>query len=345
MTEVISHRMPAEWETQQATILSWPHNVGTWPYQLPEVIQTCLKLIKEIFETQEVWLNVGSSQMKTEVLRLITLHGVSEKNVRFLDVATHDAWVRDYGPIYVKKNENGRESRLATNWRFNGWGNKYDDGYFSDGEVNRKIVKITGDDSCDIDFILEGGSIEVNGCGTLLTTKDCLLNSNRNSASQSNIEAQLKKYLGVKKILWFDAKLAGDDTDGHIDNVVRFVNPRTVVCAWERSSADENYSSLLAIYQKLQTMTDQDGLPLQIVQLPMPNRVEFKNKRLPASYANFLVINGKVLVPTYRSPETDQIALATLQALFPQRKIVGIDCRDLVWGLGSIHCISQQVPK
>lgn len=330
--------MPAEWEQQQATILSWPHNQETWPYQLSEVIQTYLRLIKEISETQEIWLNVGSSQMKIEVQRLLVLQGISE--VRFLDIATHDAWVRDYGPIYVKKNG----VRVATNWRFNGWGDKYDEGYFRDSDVNKKIVKITGDESEDIDFILEGGSVDVNGCGTLITTKDCLLSGTRNSLSQSNIEELLKIHLGVKKILWVDAKLAGDDTDGHIDNVVRFVDPRTVVCASEFNSADENYFSLKGIYEKLQTMTDQDGFPLRVVKLQMPHKVELKGVRLPASYANFLIINGKVLVPTYRSAKTDAMALSTLQALFPTRRVVGIDCTDLVWGLGSIHCISQQVP-
>jgi agmatine deiminase len=333
--------MPAEWEAQQAIILSWPHNKETWPSQLDGVILTYLKIIKEIAEHQQVWLNVNSEQIKIEVQRLLTLYCIKQSNVHLLVIPTYDVWARDYGPVYIVQDSN----RIITDWEFNSWGGKYSPQYFLDSDVPQLIALHMEEKLIQTDFILEGGSIDVNGSGTLITTKSCLLNPNRHSVVNSNtIEEKLKCYLGIKKVLWLDAALVGDDTDGHIDNLVRFVDTSTVVCVQEKNSKDENYESLRQLFLDLKSMTDQDGIPLKVIPLQMPKKVMFDGDRLPASYGNFLITNRKVLVPTYQSPKEDRDAICVLQSLFPERQVVGIDCVDLVYGLGSIHCISQQVP-
>lgn len=336
--------MPAEWDSQEAVILSWPHNQGTWPFQMGKVIQTYLKIIDEISEVQDVWLLLSSDEMRVQVESLFRQYKIKSDRLKIFAVPTCDVWARDYGPIYVVKEEDGIKQRVMTNWEFNAWGDKYDPDFLNDNFVNEKLARFTQDKISNVSFILEGGSIDVNGKGTLITTEDCLLHPNRAHASKKDVEQMMQDFLGVTKVLWIEAFLKGDDTDGHVDNVVRFVDPHTLVLAFEDDANDVNHQSLKMIHQSLQSMTDQDGKRLQVIKLPMPDKVVTQGIRLPASYANFLIVNEKVLVPTYRSVLKDERALKILQGAFPKRRIIGIDATDLVYGLGSIHCISQQVP-
>ncbi len=345
-------RMPAEWEPQQAIILSWPHNLETWPTQIEGVRSAYINIIREIAVDQQVWLNVLDEQQKLDVMRRLTLACIPQKNIRFFINPQFDAWVRDYGPIYVVRDKNGVHERVITRWQFNGWGGKYGDAYNNESNVPLIISGETKTGLVDIDFILEGGSIDVNGKGTLLTSSNCLLNANRNhSYTKNQIEDELKNNLGITKVIWVQGEIKGDDTDGHIDDAARFVNDHTVVCIREDNPQDENFAAINSLAKQLARETNQDGVPLKVVTLPMPNPLfapgretdEEEILRLPASYANFLITNKKVLVPTYRSAN-DQVAINTLQALFPTRKVVGIDGTDLVYGYGSVHCLSMQVP-
>lgn len=339
--------MPAEWEKHEAIILSWPHNTNTWPKNLERVRQTYIRLMQEIVTSEKVWLTVTSASVKTEVERLLILQGIPLERVCFFILPYADSWVRDYGPIYVVKEAHGKRERLITDWIFNGWGDKYDESYHLDDDIPTRLAHLTKIPSQKIKFILEGGSIDVNGCGALLTSSSCLLNSNRQEGGMrtvSEVEDVLRTHLGVKKIIWVDQGIVGDDTDGHIDDTVRFVDAHTVICAYEENTRDANHAPLKAAYESLCQATDQDGQPLRVIKLLMPDPVITDGERLPASYANFLILNTKVLVPIYGGPEKDQRALAILQECFPNRKVIGIEATDLVWGLGSFHCISQQVP-
>jgi agmatine deiminase len=263
--------------------------------------------------------------------------------VRFHRNPTNDCWVRDHGPIYIVRDRGDIRERALVNWGYNAWGGKYPP-YDRDNSIPSQIAAEFGELAFDGGMILEGGSIDVNGRGLLLTSESCLLNPNRNPhLSREEIEQRLREMLGVQKVLWVGDGIVGDDTDGHIDDITRFVNERTIVTAIEQDPQDVNYRPLKENLERLKTMTDLEGRPFEIVTLPMPEAVWDEEFRLPASYANFLIINGKVLVPIYRCPN-DDVALATLQKLFPDRKVVGIDCTALVLGLGAIHCVTQQQP-
>ena len=249
-----------------------------------------------------------------------------------------DVWFRDYGPIFVR---NTKELAMV-HWKFNSWGEKYEE-LLKDAQIPNIIGQEMKLPCFEPGIVLEGGSIDVNGLGTLLTTEQCLLNKNRNAClPKEQVEKYLEDYLGVNHVIWLRSGIAGDDTDGHVDDLARFVNPTTIVCAYEDSD-DENGKALKQNYQILCQSTDQNGKQLNIIKLPMPGNVEYKRKRLPASYTNFYIGNKTVLVPTFKS-EKDKAALSILQKLFPERKVVGIDCRDLICGFGAIHCISQQQP-
>jgi agmatine deiminase len=281
--------------------------------------------------------------MAETVSRLLTAAGVNLQAVTLHEIPTNDAWARDHGPIFVKRQRQGRAELAVTDWLFNSWGQKYGP-WDLDDVVPQKIAARFNLPVFEPGIVLEGGSIDVNGQGALLTTEACLLNPNRNpTLSREEIEDYLRAYLGVQKILWLGDGIAGDDTDGHIDDLARFVDPSTVVCVVEEDPTDVNYACLQENYARLRRMTDQAGNPLRVIPLPMPSPVEHDGNRLPASYANFYIANGVVLVPTYDCPN-DQRALALLQEAFPSRRIIGIHCADLVWGLGAIHCVTQQQP-
>lgn len=336
------NRLPAEFEPQQAILLTWPKNSETWPDQLEQVEAAYCTWISEIIDHQNLYLLVDSELDIECVKNKLTLNGVAlNERLHFYVIPTFDSWIRDYGPISMI-DEDGE--LVFNNFKFDGWGGKYTTRYQGDSLVPKKLSEFKGVPFKKHDFILEGGSIEVNGKGTLLTTRTCLLNQNRNSKlSEQQIEIYLKHSLNLKHVIWVDGEIKGDDTDGHIDDAARFVNETTVVCVVEDNPQDENYQGTQQIYSQLKNAVDQDGKPLTVVKLPMPKPVVTRGERLPASYANFLITNKKVLVPIYDC-EQDQTALHVLQTLFPKRKVVGIRCNDIVWGLGALHCLSMQIP-
>jgi agmatine deiminase len=260
--------------------------------------------------------------------------------VYFHHFQAYEPWVRDHGPLFVVN----ETSRAVTNWDYNAWGGKYPP-YDLDDQIPNQIAKFRSLERFDPEMILEGGSIDVNGSGALLATESCLLNPNRNpDLSKREIEQRLRDYLGATNILWLEAGIVGDDTDGHVDDLARFVDPHTIMVAVEEDSSDENYDVLKENLKRLQSMKDQDGNPFTIIKLPMPSPVMHEEERLPASYANFYLTNGSVLVPTYHDAN-DVKAIAILGELFPNREIVGIDSTDLAWGLGSFHCLTMQEPQ
>jgi agmatine deiminase len=263
--------------------------------------------------------------------------------VFFHHIPTNDAWCRDHGPIFIQRDRDGGREQAIVDWGFNAWGGKYPP-FDLDDIVPTRIGAELGLRVFAPGIVMEGGSLDVNGRGTLLTTESCLLNPNRNPGlDRREIERYLVDYLGVRRILWLGDGIEGDDTDGHVDDLTRFTDPRTVVTVVEDDPADSNYAPLRDNLERLRSMRDQDGEPFRIVTLPMPRPLEHEGQRLPASYANFYVANGVVLLPTY-DPARDETARLTLQELFPTRRVVGIDCTDLVWGLGAIHCVTQQWP-
>jgi agmatine deiminase len=341
----LGFRMPAEWEPHRGTWLSWPHKEASWPGKFEPVPRIFAEMVRLLSQREEVHINVVDDAMAREVRRTCEAGGARMAAVYLHENPTNDAWCRDHGPIFVQRTgEDGRLEEAILDWGYNAWGGKYPP-YDLDDVVPRRIAKEFGIRCWEPGIVLEGGSIDVNGLGTLLTTEQCLLNPNRNpQLSKEQIEACLRDYLGVGNILWLGEGIVGDDTDGHIDDITRFVGPRTVVTVVEDDETDENHGPLRANLERLRGMTDQDGRPLEVVTLPMPRAIEHEEQRLPASYANFYIANGLVLLPFYRDAERDEEARTTLQRVFPDRAVVGIDCTDLVWGLGAFHCVTQQWP-
>lgn len=333
------YHMPAEWEKHDAVWLSWPYDLDSFP-EIDKVEQAYVSIIKAIHESEFVNLLTRDELMQARVADLLKRAGVNLRLLKFHLVDYADVWFRDYGPTFVV---NRPEKRLAMiNWIFNAWGEKY-----LELTGDSKIPRIINDDLKMECFrpgiVLEGGSIEVNGRGTVITTEQCLLNRNRNPGlHREQIEVYLREYLGACNIIWLKQGIAGDDTDGHVDDIARFVDPGTVLCAYEDDKDDDNYQALKENYEILSSAADQDGNPLKVIKLPMPGRVG-KERRLPASYANFYIGNGVVLVPIF-GHKNDQAALNIIQEAFPNRKVVGINCKEMVHGLGTIHCISQQQP-
>jgi agmatine deiminase len=331
--------MPAEWEPHAATWLAWPHNEETWPGKLPEIEEIYLQMIEALTGHEKVHLLVDDEAERERVDKKLSKHGL-RKNVVYFLVPTVDAWVRDYGPNFIRK-EDGKIAFV--NWMFNAWGGKYES-LARDNQVPDRLAPLLGVPVFSQDIVLEGGSIDTNGKGTVLVTEQCLLNSNRNPGlSRSGIEEILQKFLGLTHFIWLGEGIEGDDTDGHIDDITRFVNPATVVTAVEKNSADRNYAPLQENLKRLKQATDRDGKKLTLATLPMPNRVEASWGRLPASYLNFYIANGVVLVPIFGHPR-DGEALKILGELFPKRRIVGIRSESLVLGLGGIHCVTHEQP-
>lgn len=340
----LGYRMPAEWEPHEATWLSWPHKEESWPGAFDNVPGIFVEMAKYLSESELVRINVADEQFAARVRELLVRGGVNLDAVRFHLNPTNDAWVRDHGPIYVVRERDEKRERAIIDWGYNAWGNKYPP-YDLDDVVPQRIAAESGEPIFQPGIVMEGGSLDVNGCGTLLTTEACLLNPNRNPhLDKSQIEEYLRVYLGVNHILWLGDGIVGDDTDGHIDDLTRFVSPRMVVTMIEEDSQDENFEPLRDNLERLKSMKDQDGQPFRIITLSMPAPVHFDGQRLPASYANFYIANRTVLVPTYRCAN-DSRAIGILQGLFPNRRVVGIDCTEMVWGLGAIHCATQQQPK
>ena len=300
-------------------------------------------MVKELSPKETVCLLVNDERARDEAARRLTRAGARMDHVLCHRIPTVDVWMRDYGPTFVTRKQS--QAPLAFNdWTFNGWGGKYGS-HQDDDSVAKAMAPVLGVPAFEHPIVLEGGSIEVNGCGTCLTTEQCLLNPNRNPhLGRNEIEGVLRESLGADKFIWLGDGIVGDDTDGHIDDIARFVNPTTVVCAVEENPADGNYAPLQENYERLQGARDQNGGKLTVVRLPMPGRVDYEGARLPASYANFYIANGVVLIPTYDHPN-DRLALGILGELFPDRAVFGIACDALVIGLGAIHCVTQQQPR
>ncbi|MCW4006284.1 MAG: agmatine deiminase family protein [Candidatus Bathyarchaeota archaeon] len=337
----LGYRMPAEWEKHDSIWLSWPYDPATFPFRVEKAEATYVEIIKSIHESERVNLLVRDKAMEQRVQRMLLGAGVDLGQVRFLRFDYADVWFRDYGPTFVVHAQGGLG---MVRWVFNAWGEKYDD-LLKDRYVGDYLQQLMVGVPCfKPQIVLEGGSVDVNGKGLVLTTEQCLLNSNRNpELDKAQIEVILKDYLNAKKVIWLKKGIAGDDTDGHVDDIARFVSPSTVLCTYEPDPTDENHEILKENYELLCDFCDQDGNKLNVIKLPMPTVLGDENERLPASYANFYIGNKTVLVPVF-DHENDALALSIIQEQFPDRKAVGINCVDLIYGLGSIHCISQQQP-
>jgi agmatine deiminase len=336
--------MPAEWEPHRGTWLSWPHKEASWPGKFAPIPGIFAEIVRELAPHEEVHVNVGDEALEASARSVLAERGVALSRVFFHRHPTDDAWCRDHGPIFLQRpGATGAAEQLILDWGYNAWGGKYPP-FALDDAIPTRIAQELGVPVVAPGMVLEGGSIDVNGAGTLLTTEQCLLNPNRNPGlSRSDLERRLRDYLGVRRILWLGDGIEGDDTDGHVDDLTRFVAPDTVVTAVEQDPRDANFGPLRDNLRRLRTMTDHAGEPLRIVELPMPPARYFEGQRLPVSYANFYIANGVVLLPGF-DPERDAAAREVLQPLFPTRRISTIDCTDLVWGLGAIHCVTQQWP-
>ena len=338
-----AYRLPAEWEKHEATFLAWPHNAETWPGLLEGVEKTYLHIIQALLPGEKVYLLAKDCSAATQIQERLTREKISSPNLKILTIPSDDAWVRDSGPIFVLRRDAKQPQRLAHDFIFNSWGRKYGP-WDLDDVIPPAACRMLDIPWVTHDFVLEGGSLDTDGQGTLLTTEQCLLNPNRNpSLRRTDIEERLARWLGIRKVIWLHDGLEGDDTDGHIDDITRFVAPGTVVTVVEPDPKDANHAPLQENLARLRSAQDAKGQPLQIIELPMPPRSDGPHHRNPASHANFYIGNSAVLVPTFASP-TDAIVLDRLRPFFPGRKVVGIDCRDLVAGLGAIHCITQQMP-
>ena len=334
--------MPAEWEPHRATWLAWPHNRDAWADQLGPIQEIWVQMVRALAPHEMVCLLIDDVRVIEEARARLTRAAADLDNVSFSKIPTVDVWLRDYGPTFVVKRE-GDRSLGFNDWIFNGWGGKYES-YRADDSVAKAMAPLLGARVFGHPVVLEGGAIEVNGQGACLTTEQCLLNPNRNPhLVRAEIENFLKDALGVDQVVWLGEGIAGDDTDGHIDDIARFVDPTTVVCALERDSRDPNYRPLQENYERLQGAKDRNGEKFTIVPLPMPGPVAYEGARLPASYTNFYIANGVVLTPTYGHPN-DRAAVGILGELFPDRAVIGIPCASLVAGRGAIHCVTQQEP-
>ena len=336
--------MPAEWEPHAAVWLAWPHDPVSFPH-LDEAEASFADFVREVHDSERVELLVLREAMRERAMKMLQERRVNAANVNFHIADYADIWFRDYGPIFVV---NRATRQLAmTKWIFNSWGNKYED-LLQDNRVPYFMNESLHLPMFEPGIVLEGGSIDVNGTGTLLTTEQCLLNKNRNpQLSKAEIEKYLSDTLGATHCIWLKDGIEGDDTDGHIDDIARFVNPTTVLCAYQPDKNDPDHEVLKTNYDLLQCATDQDGSKLNVIQLPVPGWVGDRSggqaKRLPASYANFYIGNTKVLVPTF-GVENDRRALAVIQSVFPDRQVVGINAFPLVFGFGTFHCMTQQQP-
>lgn len=373
-------RMPAEWEPHAATWLAWPHNRSDWPGKYQPIPWVYAEIVRHLQRGEHVHLVVNDRAWEEKARSVLVRAHVPLDNVVFHRWLTDRGWTRDSGAILVR-NQDGHP--VALHWHFNAWA-KYED-WRNDAKLAERMARAlgcecirpvapvpTGADNPELatldsqhstrlqlatrnsqlptrnsPLVLEGGSIDVNGCGVMLTTEECLLSPEvqvRNpGVSRGQLKCAFRQYLGVNKVIWLERGIVGDDTHGHIDDIARFVAPDTVVAAVETNGEDPNYALLRENLERLCAATDQNGRPLRVVELPMPAPVLFRGRRLPASYANFYIANAAVLVPTFNDPN-DRMALNILSELFPDRQVVGIYSGDLVWGLGTIHCMTQQEP-
>ena len=336
------YRFPAEWVKHEATWLTWPHKEESWPGKIDTIYAPYCQFIKAVAEGEKVRINVNDEETKAFAISKLQERDVDLSQIEFFFNPSNDAWCRDHGPAFLI-NPSAESKKVIVDWGYNAWGNKYPP--FEQDDIIPTLIA----DQLDIPvfnpgIVMEGGSVEFNGAGTILTTTACLLNKNRNPhLTKEQIEEYLKECYGAEQVLWLGDGIVGDDTDGHIDDITRFVNEDTVLTVVESNPLDENYILLQENLVALREMRLPDGRPLNIVKLPMPSPVIHEDTRLPASYANFYISNAAVIVPTFRDVNDDK-ALEIIRGVFPDRKVIGIDSTDIIWGLGSFHCLSQQEP-
>jgi len=338
----LGYRFPAEFEPHVATWLSWPHKEASWPGKIASIYLPYSLFVKNLAEHEAVHINVADETMEAFARGKLEAVSTDLSRVKFYRHPTNDAWCRDHGPAFLV-NPAAAQPKIIIDWNYNAWGNKYPP-FNLDDRIPTLIAAAYEIPVLYPDIVMEGGSVDFNGRGTLITSESCLLNPNRNPhLSRAGIEAYLEAYYGVDQVLWLKDGIIGDDTDGHVDDTVRFINEDTVLTAVEENRADENHPILQRNLSDLKKMRLLNGKQLNIVELPMPDPIYYDGQRLPGSYANFYIANGLVVVPTFRCGK-DERALQIIQDAFPLRKVVGIDSTDIIWGLGSFHCLSQQEP-
>jgi agmatine deiminase len=348
----LGYRMPAEWEPHQSTWIGWPHNRNDWPGKFEPIPWVYVEIVRYLSRVEQVNIIVQDAAEKAKAREALTRSHVNLKNVRFHQWPTNRVWTRDSGPIFVVR-DSPRNPVAVTHWRFNAWAK------YADWQLDSHLPQQIAGRLRMVPFratmprrhrqyhvILEGGSIDVNGQGLMLTTEECLLSKvqQRNPGlTRDDLEQVFSEYLGVEKVIWLGQGIAGDDTHGHVDDISRFVAPDTVVTVVEPNRGDANHAPLKENLRRLRAARDLKGRKLKVVELPLPRPVVFRSQRLPASYANFYIANSLVLVPTFNDPN-DRVALNILAGVFPGREVVGIYCGDFIWGLGAIHCATQQQP-
>ncbi len=338
----LGYHFPAEFALHEATWLSWPHKEESWPGKIQNIFPAYSQFVKVLTLSEKVRINVKDEQMKNFALNHLQLAGVDLSKVEFFFHPTNDAWCRDHGPAFLV-NPNADIKKVIVDWGYNAWGNKYPP-FDLDDVIPTLIGQRFTIPVFNPGIVMEGGSVEFNGKGTVLSSICCLLNENRNShLNQGQIEKYLSDYYGIDQVLWVEEGIVGDDTDGHIDDTIRFVNEDTVLSVVETKVQDDNYELLQQNLKSLSKMRLLNGKQLNVVELPMPDEVIYDEMRLPASYANFYISNKHVIVPTYRCDKDDK-ALEIISQCFPEREVVGIDSTEIIWGLGSFHCLSQQEP-
>lgn len=366
----LGYTFPPEWGPHTGTWFSWPRPEGiSFPGKYHTIPENLARIMCEIQSREQVYINIPNENWEHIVRRQLKEHGCPTRNVFFHQIRTNESWCRDHGPAFVLKQRKGAKPQAAiVDWGFNAWGGKYPP-YDDDDAVPTRIAEElklpvvypggTGDPPVSAArkehgrvahattvVVMEGGAVDFNGAGTVLTTTDCLLNKNRNPhLPKQQIEQYLKDYYGQKNIAWLTGGIEGDDTDGHIDDLARFISPTQVVIAMEHDPKDANYKVLRSARKQLDKLRDQDGRPFEVIEIPMPRPVTHDGQRLPATYVNFYFINGALLVPTYRDKRNDRKALEILQSHLPKHKVIGVDCTELIWGLGAIHCLTQQQPR
>ena len=366
----LGYAFPPEWHPHSGTWFSWPRPEGiSFPGKYHTVPENLARLFCEIQSREQVHINVPNENYEYLVRQQLKEHGCPAGNVFFHLIKTNESWCRDHGPAFVlaAPSRKGAKPRAAVvDWGFNAWGGKYppyddDDAvptrvaeelklpvFYPGGTGNLPEASPAGNHGqvARATVVMEGGAVDFNGAGTVLTTTDCLLNKNRNPhLSKAQVEQVLKDYYGQRHVCWLTGGIEGDDTDGHVDDLARFINPTTIVIGMEDDPTDANYRVLRSARRQLDKLRDQDGRPFEVVEVPMPSAVEHDGQRLPATYVNFYFVNGALLVPTYRDRKNDRRAIETLQRHLPEHEVVGVDCVELIWGLGAIHCLTQQQPR
>jgi len=343
--------LPPEWAPHTATWFSWPRPEGiSFPGKYHTVPENLARIMCEIQAREQVHINVPNENWAYLVRSQLKEHGCPTKNVFFHCIRTNESWCRDHGPAFVVRRKKMRTKKATkaegaiVDWGFNAWGGKYPP-YDDDDAVPTRVAEQLKLPVFYPKIVMEGGAVDFNGAGTVLTTTDCLLNKNRNPGlSQELIEQYLMDYYGQRHVCWLSGGIEGDDTDGHVDDLARFISPRKVVIGIEEDPKDENFRVLRSARRQLEKLRDQDGKPFEVIEIPMPRPVTHDGQRLPATYVNFYFVNGALLVPTYRDRKNDRRALETLQRHLPRHEVIGVDCVELIWGLGAIHCLTQQQP-